>query len=66
MSYFTNKTDVVQYVDATTHHLKVGSRLTMTILPMKSGGYYVTSVIEELSAGTVKKHQRPLKPRTNT
>jgi hypothetical protein len=66
MVYFVNKTAVVLFVDGTIPHLKIGSRLTMTITPGRSGDFYVTTAIEDLLDVTVKKRvRRSFKKRTN-
>jgi hypothetical protein len=50
--FFYGKIDVVRFVEDQLRNLEHGFALTTTIRPGKSGGYCVTTVIEELSGDT--------------
>lgn len=49
MTYYTDKTDVVQFVEKALDASNKGSALTMTIGRDKSGVYFAHIVIDELS-----------------
>lgn len=55
MNYLKNRYLLVRSVEETIEILKPGSVLTMTIARWPSGGFSVTSVIEELSEDIEKK-----------
>lgn len=52
MSYFTNKTDAVEFVARALEASRRGYALTMTIGRDKSGDYFAHTVIDELSDAT--------------